>query len=164
MVSQCKEHNSQIEESDHSTEKSTQQVELEVPRVSVQLKQINFPILTEEESSNEVEEETPTQRSLKQLDSIAVSRLRREIRKLARFTDTVAYALPITDDDILLTYREAISNLEKAKWKEAMGEEMHSLYKNETWELVHLPKGKKAIGCKWVYTKKESSIEQDGID
>jgi hypothetical protein len=36
MVSQCKEHNSQIEEIDHSTEKSMQQVELEVPRVSVQ--------------------------------------------------------------------------------------------------------------------------------
>jgi hypothetical protein len=139
-------------------------VELEVPRVSVQLEQINFPIMIEEESSNEIEVDTPTQRSLQQPDSIAISRPRREIQKLARFTDTVAYALPITDDDILLTYREAISNLEKAKWKEAMGEEMHSLYKNETWELVHLPKGKKAIGCKWVYTKKESSIEQDGID
>lgn len=120
--------------------------------------------MTEEESSNEVEEETPTQRSLKQPDSIAVSRPRREIRKLARFTDTVAYALPITDDDILLTYREAISNLERAKWKEAMGEEMHSLYKNETLELVQLPKRKKVIGCKWVYTKNEGSIEKDGID
>ncbi len=120
--------------------------------------------MTEEESSNEVEVETPTQRSLQQPDSIAVNRPRREIRKPAQFTDTVAYALPITDDDILLTYREAISNLEKAKWKEAMGEEMHSLYKNETWELVHLPKGKKAIGCKWVYTKKKGSTEKEKDD
>jgi hypothetical protein len=60
MVSQCKEHNSQIEEFDHSIEKTTQQVELEVPRVSVQPEQINFPIMTEEESSTEVEVETPT--------------------------------------------------------------------------------------------------------
>jgi len=60
MVSQGNEHNSQIEEFDYSIEKTTQQVELEVPRVSVQPEQINFPIMTEEESSNEVEVETPT--------------------------------------------------------------------------------------------------------
>ena len=36
-----------------------------------------------------------------------------------------------------------------------MREEMESLLKNDTLELVELPKGRKAIGCKWVYTKKE---------
>ena len=36
-----------------------------------------------------------------------------------------------------------------------MEEEMNSLYKNDTWELTVLPKGKKAIGCKWVYAKKQ---------
>jgi hypothetical protein len=44
-----------------------------------------------------------------------------------------------------------------------MGEEMQSLYKNQTWEVVQLPKGKKAIGCKWLYTKKEGPTEQDDI-
>ena len=38
-----------------------------------------------------------------------------------------------------------------------MEEEMRSLQKNDTWTLAHLPKGKKAIGCKWVYAKKEGS-------
>jgi hypothetical protein len=76
----------------------------------------------------------------------------------------VAYALPITDDHIPLTYREAIGNSKKARWKEAMGEEMQSLYKNEIWELVQLPKGKKAIGCKWVYTKKKGSTEKEKDD
>jgi hypothetical protein len=76
----------------------------------------------------------------------------------------VAYALPITDDDIPLTYREAIGNSKKARWKEAMGEEMQSLYKNEIWELVQLPKGKKVIGCKWVYTKKKGSTEKEKDD
>jgi hypothetical protein len=48
MVRDCKVENSQIEESDHSTGKTTQQVELEVPKVSVQPEQINFPVETEE--------------------------------------------------------------------------------------------------------------------
>ena len=35
-----------------------------------------------------------------------------------------------------------------------MDEEMQSLLKNQTWEVVLLPLGKKAVGCKWVHTKK----------
>jgi hypothetical protein len=34
-------------------------------------------------------------------------------------------------------------------------EEMEFLYKNQMWDLVKLPKRKKAIGCKWVFKKKE---------
>jgi len=34
-----------------------------------------------------------------------------------------------------------------------MDEEMAALDVNETWELVPLPKKKKAIACKWVYKK-----------
>ncbi|KAG8499853.1 hypothetical protein CXB51_006283 [Gossypium anomalum] len=84
-----------------------------------------------------------------------LQRPRREIRKPARFDDIVAYALPIADDDVPSTYTEAISNPDGVKWKQAMNEEMQSLHKNRTWELVTLPKGKKTIGCKWVYAKKE---------
>ncbi|KAL0453640.1 UNVERIFIED_CONTAM: Retrovirus-related Pol polyprotein from transposon TNT 1-94 [Sesamum latifolium] len=43
-----------------------------------------------------------------------------------------------------------------------MVEEMESLQKNRTWELVQLPKGKKAIGCKWVYKKKPVISEKEG--
>jgi Reverse transcriptase (RNA-dependent DNA polymerase) len=46
---------------------------------------------------------------------------------------------------------EAMSNL---KWLEAMRAEMKALEKNHTWQLVSLPKGRKTVGCKWVFTVK----------
>ena len=38
-----------------------------------------------------------------------------------------------------------------------MNEEMKSLRKNETWELVNRPLGKKPVGCWWVYTMKHKA-------
>ena len=35
-----------------------------------------------------------------------------------------------------------------------MEEEIVVLNKNETWEKYELPKGKKTVGCRWVYTIK----------
>ncbi|MCO5615093.1 hypothetical protein L7F22_069382 [Adiantum nelumboides] len=46
---------------------------------------------------------------------------------------------------------------ENDKWQEAMNEEMDALYGNETWELATFPKGKKPIGCRWVYKIKHNS-------
>ena len=43
-----------------------------------------------------------------------------------------------------------------------MNDEMRSLQKNQTWELVDLPPGKKLVGCRWIYTikyKAAGSIE-----
>jgi len=75
----------------------------------------------------------------------------------------VAYALPVVDDDVPSTYREAVSYSEVDQWKTAMKEEMQSLQKNETWELAQLPKGKKAIGCKWVYAKKDGFPDKKDV-
>ena len=38
----------------------------------------------------------------------------------------------------------------------------HGIIKNQTWELVGIPKQKKVIGCKWVYQKKgnQSSLRE----
>ncbi|KAG6606498.1 Integrase catalytic core protein [Phytophthora cinnamomi] len=43
-----------------------------------------------------------------------------------------------------------------AKWKEACDSEYDSLLKNKTWEVVPLPKGRKAIGNRWVFRVKEN--------
>ncbi|KAH9699088.1 Integrase catalytic domain-containing protein [Citrus sinensis] len=94
-------------------------------------------------------------------DFIATRRPRREIKKLGWLTKdmVVAYALPVIDDDIPNTFGETLRSSESDQWKLAMEEEMKSLHQNQTWELVKLPKGKMAIGNKWVYTKKVAGKE-----
>jgi hypothetical protein len=42
------------------------------------------------------------------------------------------------------------------RWKEAMEEELHALMRNKTWELALLPEGKKYVGCKWIFTVKQT--------
>jgi len=50
-------------------------------------------------------------------------------------------------------FEQSVENL---KWDNAMDEKMAVLDVNGTWELVVLPKDKKAIGCKWVYKVKHN--------
>ncbi|CAA7062674.1 unnamed protein product [Microthlaspi erraticum] len=48
-------------------------------------------------------------------------------------------------------------------WRGAMKVEIKALDENHTWDLVKLPAGKRAIGCKWVYKIKyrsDGSIER----
>jgi ATP-binding cassette subfamily B (MDR/TAP) protein 1 len=52
-------------------------------------------------------------------------------------------------------FSEAIKDENKKEWNKAMQEEMDSLYKNHTYELVKLPKGKKVLKNKWVYRIKQ---------
>jgi hypothetical protein len=55
------------------------------------------------------------------------------------------------------TIHEVISHPD---WHNAMIEEMSALDDNGTWNLVKLPPGKQAIGCKWVFMVK---VNPDGL-
>ncbi|KAG8472490.1 hypothetical protein CXB51_034176 [Gossypium anomalum] len=92
-----------------------------------------------------------------------VKRNRREIKPLKKYAevDLVAYALNVAEDIDAnrepSNYSEAISCEDSEKWMFAMQEEMKSLHKNRTWDLMKLPKGKKVVRCKWVFKKKEGT-------
>src|SRR5580765_6358588 len=90
-------------------------------------------------------------------------RSRRQIQPPVRygFEELAAYAL-LTSSGDHSTFRDALNSPEKDRWMGAMQEEMASLKKNETWDLVPLPKGKRAIGCKWIYKKKPAVSEKEG--
>ncbi|RVW35063.1 Retrovirus-related Pol polyprotein from transposon RE1 [Vitis vinifera] len=70
--------------------------------------------------------------------------------------------LPIFDLDIPIgnPKREALGHSE---WRSVVQEKMNALLKNRTWDIVDLPKEKKTVGCKWVFTikcKPNGSIER----
>ena len=96
-------------------------------------------------------------------ESIVVGRTRRNLRKPNWLTTNmiVAYALSVVEETIPSTYRKAEISSKFKMWKDAMVKEMSYLYKNDTQELTELSKGKKAIGYKWVYTKKQESLKDD---
>ena len=54
-----------------------------------------------------------------------------------------------------VTYHKPITSSDSAQWSVAMNEEIESLHKNQTWELVKPPKGQNIIGCKWVFKKRK---------
>jgi hypothetical protein len=57
-----------------------------------------------------------------------------------------------------ISFSHAMSNENSKFWYNAMIEEIESMAKNQVWEIVELPQGVKAIGCKWIYkTKKDSN-------
>ena len=60
----------------------------------------------------------------------------------------------LTDEGEPESFEEAKENTHSRKCLSAMQDEMDSLHENHTYELVELPKGKRALRNKWVYKLK----------
>lgn len=120
----------------------------------------------------EVQQENAQVLQQQQQETLASTRSRRGYKPVQRYgsdeplkhygqVNLLEYALSVEDDDPV-TFKQAIKDSDRERWLVAMEEEMESLYKNKTWEVVSLPEGKTAIGCKWVYKRKAYSSELGG--
>ncbi|GKV28744.1 hypothetical protein SLEP1_g37756 [Rubroshorea leprosula] len=73
-----------------------------------------------------------------------------EVTGIDHSEDTLTHFALFSDCDPTV-FEEAAT---ESKWQKAMDEEIAAIERNNTWELTELPKGKKAIGVKWVYKTK----------
>ena len=74
------------------------------------------------------------------------------------YADLIAFALTVAHEitaDEPRTYSEAINSNKVDEWIKAMDEEMTSLRKNHTWNLIERLVNKRVVGCKWIYRIKE---------
>ena len=73
----------------------------------------------------------------------------------------------VSNNTLSAKYRAFTTNLDRIQipkniqealkipeWKEVVIEEIRALEKNGTWEVMNLPRGKKLVGCKWLFTMK----------
>lgn len=81
-----------------------------------------------------------------------VLRDRSSLRPPDRFKDFIMNTIMGYNEPA--SHKDAIRSPEKSLWEEAMDSEMNSLLENDTWKLVSLPKGRKAIPCKWIFRVK----------
>ena len=63
----------------------------------------------------------------------------------------------LTDDEEPECFIEAMECEEKKKWLDTMKDEIKSLHDNHTFDLVKLPKGKRALDNRWIYRVKHES-------
>ena len=101
------------------------------------------PENVQEEPEPENVQEDPEPQVVQEPERRYPLRDRRAPRPFWDLTAWVAIAEP-------QSFREAIEGDQGLEWKRSMEEEMESLRKNNTWTLVSLPKGRKAVTCKWV--------------
>jgi hypothetical protein len=80
------------------------------------------------------------------------TRVRNPPRRYDAFVSSVYLT---NNDDENSCYQEAVKCSNSDKWKEKMKDEMNSLAKNATWDLVELPRNRKTVGCKWAYKLKK---------
>ena len=73
----------------------------------------------------------------------------RDMNNLAQ--TAVAFQTSLYSSSLPRNTEEAFQN---PKWREAMKDVISALKKNSTWDKCMLLKGKKTVGCKWVFTIK----------
>uniref|UniRef100_A0A803QNZ8 Reverse transcriptase Ty1/copia-type domain-containing protein n=1 Tax=Cannabis sativa TaxID=3483 RepID=A0A803QNZ8_CANSA len=94
---------------------------------------------------------------------LARDRTRREAKAPERYghADLIAFAFHVANQIVHeepTSYTQAMKSKDRKKWNGAMTEEIHSLKKNQTWDVILMLEDGKVIGCKWVYKWKEGIL------
>lgn len=93
-------------------------------------------------------------------DVQVIRRSEREKKKPAYLDDYILLA-ELDGERLLLSINDEPWDYNEAKgkkvWCDACDDEIASIVKNKTWELVELPQGSKAIGLKWVFKVKRNA-------
>lgn len=161
-TSASREKKESTENGDHGVE---QQVEFQVETPSKFTSDLEGSV-KEENSVEERESHVQYTTLQQQQDNIATSRPKRQIKPPQRYANVnlVDYALSVAESigSEPTSFNEAVRSTEGSQWSVAMNEEMESLRKNHTWELIKLPASQRVVGCKWVFKKKEgiSGVER----
>ena len=82
-----------------------------------------------------------------------VRRSTRECRPSTKYP--ISEYTMINEEGELEIFQEVQSHKNKQSWLKVMHEEMNSLNKNKTYDLVELPKGKTVLRNKWVFKLKK---------
>jgi len=107
----------------------------------------------EEETSESTHEEGRQESSQVEEPDVTLRRSSRE-RRMPDYYGNRATLADASGDPT--SWKEATTSTDKTKWVDAM-EEVESLHVNKVWDLVELPKDRKAVGSKWVYKTKISA-------
>ncbi|GKV04185.1 hypothetical protein SLEP1_g16379 [Rubroshorea leprosula] len=111
------------------------------------------PTIEEDEASIDGGNDEQGEQPLPQEEEPQLRRSTREHKPSARYPSS-DYIL-ITEEGEPKNFQEVQSHQDKDCWMRAMREEMNSLHKNNTYELVELPKGRKTLKNKWVFKLKK---------
>ncbi|GKV11932.1 hypothetical protein SLEP1_g23145 [Rubroshorea leprosula] len=140
-------HTQEIPDSDYCTPSTPKPSVMNDDHSEVDEQQVQEPVVehfVEEETHQEEQVQPPQQPQVRRSIGLHQPSRKHSIDK---------YVL-LTDGGEPETYYEAMESEKKKEWLMAMQEEMSSLQENGTYELVELPKDKKALNNKWVFRVK----------
>ena len=121
-------------------------------------------IVLDEIKENEVPKALENQEQQQVPETLAtVRKYTRLSRTPERFSPS-PYYLSMTDSGEPECYEEAMQVETRKKWEQGMNEEMDSLVRNQTWDLVQLPTEKRALQNKRVYRLKMEARRGKRID
>lgn len=116
-----------------------------------------------ENENRRVEETQEVETVTKKADIPERGRARREIRKPVwqkdyeidlDENDTALYALLSSYQDVPTNFDDIKGRKDEKEWNRAINEELKVLKESETWKFVPIPKNKKLLDSRWIFTKK----------